>query len=57
MGHSAAIWDYKVANEITSDWNGTLQVVLRNPQGASARVSLSVWLNLSLLLFWAFLLN
>ncbi|KAF5464416.1 hypothetical protein F2P56_014493 [Juglans regia] len=40
MGHSAAIWDYKAAVEITKDWNGIDQAVLGNPQGASARVSL-----------------
>ncbi|KAJ4823118.1 hypothetical protein Tsubulata_046605, partial [Turnera subulata] len=40
MGHSAAVWDYRAATEITKDWNGIDQVVLRNPQGASARVSL-----------------
>uniref|UniRef100_A0A7C9D920 glucose-6-phosphate 1-epimerase n=1 Tax=Opuntia streptacantha TaxID=393608 RepID=A0A7C9D920_OPUST len=39
MGHSAAIWDYRASNEFTTDWNGNLQAVLRNPQGASARVS------------------
>lgn len=40
MGHPAAVWDYKAATEITKDWNGIDQVVLRNPRGASARVSL-----------------
>ncbi|XP_059457032.1 putative glucose-6-phosphate 1-epimerase [Corylus avellana] len=40
MGPSAAVWDCRAANEITKDWNGIDQVVLRNPQGASARVSL-----------------
>ncbi|GAB4844556.1 hypothetical protein Ancab_037938 [Ancistrocladus abbreviatus] len=40
MGHSAAVWDYRAAIEVTTDWNGIQQVVLRNPQGASARVSL-----------------
>ncbi|KAE7999405.1 hypothetical protein FH972_003838 [Carpinus fangiana] len=40
MGPSAAVWDYRAGNEITKDWNGIDQVVLRNPQGASARVSL-----------------
>lgn len=40
MGHPAAVWDYRAAIEITKDWNGIDQVVLRNPQGASARVSL-----------------
>lgn len=38
MGHSAAVWDYKAATGISKDWNGVDQVVLRNPQGASARV-------------------
>ena len=42
MGHSAAIWDYRASNEFTTDWNGNLQAVLRNPQGASARVSFTV---------------
>lgn len=40
MGHSAAVWDHRTAIEVTKDWNGIDQVVLRNPQGASARVSL-----------------
>ncbi|CAH1416432.1 unnamed protein product [Lactuca virosa] len=40
MGHSAAIWDSKLATERVKDWNGIDQIVLRNPQGASARVSL-----------------
>ncbi|KAM7472267.1 hypothetical protein LguiA_010450 [Lonicera macranthoides] len=40
MGHSAAVWDYRAAIEMTKDWNGMDQVVIRNPQGASARVSL-----------------
>ncbi|XP_062090593.1 putative glucose-6-phosphate 1-epimerase isoform X2 [Humulus lupulus] len=40
MGHPAAVWDYKAATEITKDWNGIDQVVLRSPHGASARVSL-----------------
>ncbi|CAI9279081.1 unnamed protein product [Lactuca saligna] len=40
MGHSAAIWDSKLAIERVKDWNGIDQIVLRNPQGASARVSL-----------------
>ncbi|KAJ6334610.1 hypothetical protein OIU76_007946 [Salix suchowensis] len=40
MRHSAAVWDYRAAIEHTKDWNGMDQVVLRNPQGASARVSL-----------------
>ncbi|OIW17204.1 hypothetical protein TanjilG_02493 [Lupinus angustifolius] len=40
-GHnSASVWDFKAATEITKDRNGIDQVVLRNPQGASARVSL-----------------
>lgn len=40
MGHYAAVWDHTAAIEVTKDWNGIEQVVLRNPQGASARVSL-----------------
>ncbi|XP_021887550.1 putative glucose-6-phosphate 1-epimerase [Carica papaya] len=40
MGHSAVVWDHRAAIEITKDWNGVDQVVLRNPHGASARVSL-----------------
>ncbi|KAK4411473.1 putative glucose-6-phosphate 1-epimerase [Sesamum angolense] len=40
MGHSAAVWDHRASLELTKDWNGIEQVVLRNPQGASARVSL-----------------
>ena len=39
MGHSAPVWDCRAAIEITKDWNGIDQVVLRNPKGASARVS------------------
>lgn len=39
MGHSAPVWDCRAATEITQDWNGIDQVVLRNPKGASARVS------------------
>ncbi|KAF2291229.1 hypothetical protein GH714_020755 [Hevea brasiliensis] len=35
-----AVWDHRAAIEITKDWNGIEQVVVRNPQGASARVSL-----------------
>ncbi|KAF7137569.1 hypothetical protein RHSIM_Rhsim07G0007500 [Rhododendron simsii] len=40
MRHSAPVWDHKAAVELTKDWNGIDQIVLRNPQGASARVSL-----------------
>ncbi|KAM0065499.1 putative aldose 1-/Glucose-6-phosphate 1-epimerase, galactose mutarotase-like domain superfamily [Helianthus debilis subsp. tardiflorus] len=40
MGHSAAVWDTRMALETTKDWNGIEQIVLRNPLGASARVSL-----------------
>ncbi|XP_055817170.1 putative glucose-6-phosphate 1-epimerase isoform X1 [Solanum dulcamara] len=40
MGHYAAVWDHTAATEVTKDWNGIEQVVLRNLQGASARVSL-----------------
>ncbi|CAI9101182.1 OLC1v1038444C1 [Oldenlandia corymbosa var. corymbosa] len=39
MGH-AAVRDPKAAFEVTKDWNGIDQIVLRNAQGASARVSL-----------------
>ena len=39
MGHYAAVWDDKAATEITKDWNGIDQVLLRNPHGASAKVS------------------
>lgn len=41
MGHSAAVWDFRAATEMTKDQNGISQVVLRTPQGASARVSLN----------------
>ncbi|KAI9180919.1 hypothetical protein LWI28_009434 [Acer negundo] len=41
MGHTAvAVWDHKAAIEITKDWNGIDQVVLRNPHGASVKISL-----------------
>lgn len=40
MGHSAAVWDQRLAFEVTKDWNGIDQVVLRVPRGASARISL-----------------
>lgn len=40
MGHSAAVWDYKAAVEMTKDWNGIDHVVLRSPQGASVRVGI-----------------
>ncbi|KAK6920036.1 Aldose 1-/Glucose-6-phosphate 1-epimerase [Dillenia turbinata] len=40
MGHSAAVWDHKAAVEVTKDWNGIDQVVLRSPRGSSTRVSL-----------------
>lgn len=39
MGHSAAVWDSRLALETVKDWNGIDQIVLRNPQGGSARVS------------------
>lgn len=39
MGHYAAVWDHKAATEMTKDWNGIDQVFLRNPHGASAKVS------------------
>ncbi|EYU32206.1 hypothetical protein ABFS82_02G171000 [Erythranthe guttata] len=40
MGHSAAVCDHRASFELTKDWNGIEQVELRNPQGASTRVSL-----------------
>ncbi|CAL5331769.1 unnamed protein product [Camellia sinensis] len=40
MGHSDPIWDHKAATELTKDWNGIDQVVLRSPLGASVKVSL-----------------
>ncbi|KAE8697257.1 putative glucose-6-phosphate 1-epimerase [Hibiscus syriacus] len=40
MEHSAAVWDCRAATEITKDLNGIDKIVLRNPRGASARVSL-----------------
>ncbi|XP_074263379.1 putative glucose-6-phosphate 1-epimerase isoform X1 [Silene latifolia] len=43
MGHcsNVAVWEYKASpHEFSKDWNGNLQVVLRNPHGASATVSL-----------------
>lgn len=40
MGHSAAVWDQGMEFEVTKDWNGIDQVVLKVPRGASARVSL-----------------
>ncbi|KAF6172974.1 hypothetical protein GIB67_006350 [Kingdonia uniflora] len=40
MGHFAAVWDQRAAMEVMKDWNGTDQVVLRTPRGASVRVSL-----------------
>lgn len=40
MGHAAAVWDCKAAMEVTKDWNGIDQVLLRNPRGASVMVSL-----------------
>lgn len=40
MGHSAAVWDCRAATELATDWNGIMQVVLRNPKGASAKVNL-----------------
>lgn len=49
MGHPAAVWDYKAAMEITKDWNGIDQVVLRNPHGASVKVKFFVFF---LFIFW-----
>ncbi|KAL9234522.1 hypothetical protein vseg_009385 [Gypsophila vaccaria] len=43
MGHysAAEVWDYcKGAHEVSKDWNGNLQVLLRSPHGASVMVSL-----------------
>ncbi|XP_076951773.1 putative glucose-6-phosphate 1-epimerase isoform X2 [Bidens hawaiensis] len=40
MGHPAAVWDSKIATERVKDLNGIGQIVLRNSQGASAKVSL-----------------
>ncbi|ONK69828.1 uncharacterized protein A4U43_C05F27160 [Asparagus officinalis] len=40
MGHSVTVWDQRSEFEVTKDWNGIDQVVLRVPRGASARVSL-----------------
>lgn len=51
MGHSAAVWDSQAAVEIVKDLNGVDQVVLRNPQGASVRVSYCKALLLLTLLF------
>lgn len=50
MGHYAAVWDDKAATEITKDWNGIDQVLLRNPHGASAKVSAFSFFNLFLCL-------
>ncbi|XP_052180987.1 putative glucose-6-phosphate 1-epimerase [Diospyros lotus] len=40
MQHSAAVWDHKAAMEVIKGSNGIDQVVLRNQQGSSVRVSL-----------------
>ncbi|XP_073150498.1 putative glucose-6-phosphate 1-epimerase isoform X2 [Henckelia pumila] len=40
MGHSAAHWDNRAPFHLTKDVNGIEQVVLWNPRGASARISL-----------------
>ncbi|KAK9103809.1 hypothetical protein Sjap_021063 [Stephania japonica] len=40
MGHSGAVWDQRAAIEISKDWNGIDQILLRSPRGGSARVSL-----------------
>ncbi|KAE8726119.1 putative glucose-6-phosphate 1-epimerase [Hibiscus syriacus] len=40
MGHYAAVWDRKAATEITKDCDGFYKVLLKNPRGASAKVSL-----------------
>ncbi|XP_058723641.1 uncharacterized protein LOC131595330 isoform X3 [Vicia villosa] len=38
MGHSAAVWEFRVAAELTKGWNGVDQVVLHTPQSTSARL-------------------
>lgn len=38
MEHSVVVCDQEGSSEITKDWNGIDQVLLRNPHGASARV-------------------
>ncbi|XP_071706068.1 putative glucose-6-phosphate 1-epimerase isoform X2 [Rutidosis leptorrhynchoides] len=41
MGHpAAAVWDSEVATALVKDCNGIDQIKLRNPHGASAKVSL-----------------
>ncbi|KAI7741502.1 hypothetical protein M8C21_007732 [Ambrosia artemisiifolia] len=40
MGHPGAVWDSKISTERVKDLNGIEQIVLRNSQGASAKVSL-----------------
>nr|XP_043623060.1 putative glucose-6-phosphate 1-epimerase [Erigeron canadensis] len=40
MKHPAAVWDPRIATAKVKDSNGVDQIVLRNPQGASAKVSL-----------------
>ncbi|XP_059301578.1 putative glucose-6-phosphate 1-epimerase [Lycium ferocissimum] len=40
MGHYAPIWDHRASVEVTKDMSEMNQVTLRNPQGASVRVSL-----------------
>ncbi|KAM3287484.1 putative glucose-6-phosphate 1-epimerase [Capsicum chacoense] len=40
MGQYAPVWDHKAAVELTKKLSGINQVTLRNPKGASVRVSL-----------------
>lgn len=40
MGQFSAVWDHRAAIEMTKDWNGNDQVLLRNLHGASVLVSL-----------------
>lgn len=38
MGQSAVVWDCEAAYDMKQDSNGVNQVVLRSPNGASAKV-------------------
>ncbi|KAJ8556223.1 hypothetical protein K7X08_022981 [Anisodus acutangulus] len=40
MGQYAPVWDHRASVKVTKDMSGTNQVTLRNPQGASVKVSL-----------------
>lgn len=48
MGQFSAVWDHKAAIEMTKDWNGNDQVLLRNLHGASVLVHTLYGLFLSL---------